>query len=75
MFPVTELPSTTDAIVVVASLNIHRRQLTSTQRSNAAANLRELARAAYLDNNPGAVDPDSLPEAEDFTAADMGVWA
>ena len=73
MFPVTELPSTTDAIVVVASLNIHRRQLTSTQRSNAAANLRELARAAYLDNNPGAVDPDSLPEAEDFTAADMGV--
>ena len=64
--PVIELPRETDAIALVASLNIHRRHLTNTQRSYAAANLLALSRAAYLDNNPGAVDPDTYPEDDDF---------
>ena len=74
IIPVNELPPDTDAIAVVASLNIHRRHLTVTQRSNSAAHLLELARAAYLDNNPGAVDPDTYPEDDDFRlGVDYGV--
>lgn len=62
--PTRELNDGIDACAFVASLNIHRRHLTSTQRSNAAANLMELVHQAYLANYPDEPDPDKLPRLD-----------
>ena len=57
---VRELPEDTDAVAFVASLNIHRRHLTATQRSASAARLLKLSHAAFRDNHPDEPDPDKL---------------
>lgn len=58
--PLTELPEDTDAVALVASLNIHRRHLTNQQRTLAAARLLALSQAAYRANYPDEPDPDDL---------------
>ena len=58
--PVKQLPDDTDAVAFVASLNIHRRHLTATQRTNAAARLLALSHAAFRANYPDEPDPDDL---------------
>ena len=72
--PVRELPADTDAVAFVASLNIHRRHLTATQRSASAARLLKLSHAAFRDNHPDEPDPDKLvsPIANDPVLAASG---
>ena len=66
--PLRQLPDDTDAVAYVASINIHRRHLTATQRTRAAANLLKLSHRAFLDNNPDEPDPDTLPPLYDDEA-------
>ena len=56
----THLPKDTDAIALVASLNIHRRHLNGKNRTLAAARLLALSHAAFRANFPDEPDPDAL---------------
>ena len=81
VIPVKELPHNIDAVALVASLNVHRRQLTSTQRAKTCGDLLDLSQRAFRANNPDAPDPadfdddpelDPLDESNDETVAPDG---
>lgn len=82
--PIVVLPPNADAVAVVASLNIHRRHLTQSQRAHAASELIRLAQAAYDAKHPpeptadafrafdDELDPDSAADASDSGAGVPG---